>query len=265
METIVKPHLSPSSIDTYLKCGEQFRRRYILGERIPPGIAILKGKSVHGAAEVNFKQKIASRKDLKVSDMVQAAAASFEKSVSDGLQFTPEEESEGKANVLGKVKDRSIVLTQLFAASVAPQYQPALVEEKVVIEMPHSPFDLLGYIDMADDKDRIMDLKTTGKSKTQDEADQSNQLTYYAAAYQIKTGRKPSSVRLDVLVDKKTPEHQQIETGRDFPDFERLAAKVDMVAKGIKAEVFLPPPPGSWACSQKFCGYWSTCKIRNGR
>jgi RecB family exonuclease len=265
MDTIVKPCLSPSSIDTYLKCGEMWRRRYVLGERIPPGIAILKGKSVHGAAEANFKQKIESHKDLKLSDLKEAAAASFDRSVAEGIELTPEEKEKGKETVLGEVKDRSIILTGLFAEKVAPLYQPVLVEEKLVIEMPNSPFDLLGYIDLADNKDVISDLKTTGKSKTQDEADQSNQLTYYAAAYQVKTGRKPSKLRLDVLVDKKAPEHQQIETGRDFPDFERLAAKVEMVAKGIKAEVFLPPPPGSWACSPKFCGYWSTCKIRNGR
>ena len=42
-----KPYLSPSQMGMYCRCGEQYRRRYIEKEIIPPGFALIKGGSVH--------------------------------------------------------------------------------------------------------------------------------------------------------------------------------------------------------------------------
>ena len=47
-----------SNLGTALRCGEQFRRRYIEGERIPPGVAAGRGTGVHNANDVNLSQKV---------------------------------------------------------------------------------------------------------------------------------------------------------------------------------------------------------------
>ena len=66
-----------SSLGTALRCGEQFRRRYIEGERVPPGVAAGRGTGVHKANEVNLNQKVITGTDLKLSDLKDAARDGF--------------------------------------------------------------------------------------------------------------------------------------------------------------------------------------------
>jgi len=39
---------------------------------------------------------------------------------------------------------------------------------------------------------------------------------------------------------------------------------VESVLNGINAGIFLPAAPGSWACSERFCGYWHSCPYVSG-
>src|SRR5207247_1670695 len=66
-----------SSVDTYLRCPEQWRRRYILGERRPPGVALIEGTSHHTAMEADNKNKIAKGKQLKASDLTEIFREKF--------------------------------------------------------------------------------------------------------------------------------------------------------------------------------------------
>lgn len=258
-----KPYLSPSQIETYRRCGWQWKLRYIDKLKIPPAIAMLKGRAVHVGAETNWKQKIETREDLKRGHIQEAAAAAFETSKSGGYELTPDEQSIGHKKVLGEALDRTVALAGAFADHVAPQYQPVMVEETFKIEIPNAPYDISGRVDMVDEKNRIPDLKTSGKRKQQSEADQSIQLTTYAAGIQIKTGKPVPEVRLDVLVDTKTPQFQQLVSKRERRDFEILVNQVNAVTAGIQAGVFLPAAPGSYVCSPRFCGYWNQCPFVN--
>lgn len=53
-----KKHLSISQINMLGRCGEQYRRRYIEGEKIPPGIAALVGRGVDDSVTINLQNKI---------------------------------------------------------------------------------------------------------------------------------------------------------------------------------------------------------------
>jgi hypothetical protein len=46
-------HLSASSIGMFRRCPEQFRHRYILGEKERPGEALLIGSAFHTGLEFN--------------------------------------------------------------------------------------------------------------------------------------------------------------------------------------------------------------------
>lgn len=247
-----KPYLSPSQIDMYLRCGESYRRRYIEGERIPPGVAMLQGTGVHAGAEVNFRQKVTSRTDLPASDIIDAAVDGFDRSLLGGYQI----DSDGPAP--DEARDQVATIAELYADEVAPEYQPVHVEQAVKIELP-GPYDMLGILDMADDHGRVVDIKTTGKAKTQTECDTSAQLTFYAAAHKVLTGELASEVRLEVLVKTKRPKRVMLASTRGQEHFAALANKINAVSAGIQAGVFLPAEPGSWMCSQKFCGYYHTC------
>lgn len=258
-----KPHVSPSQMDTYFRCGEQYRRAYILRDRVPPGVALIKGGSVHKAAEVNYQQKIASHRDLPVATLKEAAAAYLDTEVGGGLMLTPEESSRGLNTIIGEVRDRAAGLVDLFRTEVAPSVQPVLVEKYVRIDLPKHSHDLLGRLDVADASGYIRDLKTASRRKNQDEIDRSDQLTFYHAAYRQQVGNPAVGVILDVLVDTKRPAVQRLESERTEADQQVFLNRLNAMLRGVQAGSFPPAPLGSWCCSPKYCGYWFTCPYVN--
>lgn len=258
-----KPHLSHTQIDMHCRCGEAYRRRYIEGEIIPPGIVLLEGKGVHGGVEVNFKQKIESHKDLPEKDIVAAAVAKFETEKAGGYALTAEEQARGASVVLGEAKDMTAILAKLHAQEQAPDYQPVAVEHTTRIILPKSSHDLLAITDLRDDLGRIVDLKTAKKSPPQGDVDKSMQLTIYAAANMVDTGKLPTEVRLDVLVKNKTPKRVVLSSTRTMADIDVLANRMNATLDAISKGMFTPAPVGAWNCSSKWCGYWATCPYVN--
>lgn len=258
-----KPHVSATQIESYCRCGEAYRRRYLEHEVIPPGIVTIQGKGFHKAAEVNFSQKIESHVDLSVSDIKDAAAAAFEEEVRGSYVLTADEVSRGPKLVVAEAKDETVALAELHAREQAPDYQPIAVERECRIVFPNSTHDLLGFIDLEDDQDRVVDFKTANKRKNQDEVDASLQLTVYAAAHRLRYGRDASEVRLDTVVKNKKPVRQVLVSHRDQADFQVLVNRVNAVLGGLKAGIFAPATPGAWWCGPKWCGYWHTCSYVN--
>lgn len=263
---MTKPHLSGTQLDLYCKCGEAYRRRYPEGQKIPPGMAAAKGKAFHKGAETNFRQKIESHSDLKPSDIVDAAVSAFEAEVANGVELIGDEKARGQTVVIGETKDDLVSVVSVHATQQAPEYQPVFVEQSFTLSLPDSSRDLMGVIDLADDLRRVTDFKSAGKSKTQADADNSVQLTIYAAGHHALTGKPPSEVRLDTIVTTKTKTYRNVAASdRGTPDFQALANRIEVVNKGIDAGVFAPAMPGSWWCSPKWCGYWSTCPFVNSQ
>jgi CRISPR/Cas system-associated exonuclease Cas4 (RecB family) len=261
-----KPHLSKSQIDLYHKCPEAYRRRYIEGEKRPPGIALLVGTGVHVGAETNFRQKIETHQDLSADDIIDASVAGFEQRCSvEGYELTNDEAGRGAKLVLGIAKDIVVDLAGLYADEMAPDYQPTEVEKSTVIELPNCSHDLVSITDLRDDRDRVVDFKTAARKPSESEAATSIQLTINAAAFAVDTGRAASEVRLDVLTKTKTPARHVLKSERDADDFQMLAHRIDAMAQAINAGVFPPAPLGSWQCSARHCGFWSTCHYSSKR
>ena len=258
-----KPYLSMTRLEMYSRCGEQFRRRYVEGEIIPPGIALAVGSGVHAGAEVNFRQKIESYADLPETEVVEAAVAGFEGFVAGGIQLTPDEESVGAAKVIGKAKDQVAALASVHAREQAPDYQPVSVEERFLLELPDASYDLVGVPDLVDDQGRVVDIKTRGRRFSQADADKNLQLTMYAAAFRRHYGRDPAALRLDTLLKTKKPGRHVVETHRGDADYAALAARVNAMIAGLEKGVFMPAEVGHWCCSPTWCGYWNTCPYVN--
>lgn len=276
METVTepvnkKPYISPSQLNTFENCGEAFRRRYIENERIPPGAAALRGGGVHKGAEMNFKQKIESKVDLPKQDIVDRAVAEFEGRMKlEGLFLDAESAAIGKDIVVGKEKDTTVRLAGLFSDEVAPVYQPTAVEEKIRIELPESPRDLLGILDLTativTDPSRgegIVDYKTSKKTKSQGEFDRSSQITLYDLSYRAKRGKAPDFLQIEQLVDLKTPKRVTNVTTRTPSDFKVAIARVNSMISGLEKGVFMPASPGAWNCSERWCGFARTCPYFN--
>lgn len=259
-----KPYISVSRMESYSRCPEAFRRRYIEVEKIPPAIAMAKGSAVHRGAEVNFRQKIETHTDLATGDIIDAAAADFDKRSAD-LSLSADEQSRGKGVVIGEALDSVVSMAEVHAREQAPDYQPVLVEERIEVELPGSPVNLLGVIDLADDRRRVVDLKTANRKKPESDAHESVQLTAYAAAYHAITGEESAEQRLDCIVETKTKTSRQvITTHRSVGDYVALAARINAIQAAIDAGSFPPTSPMNWVCSDRFCGYHSTCVFVNG-
>ena len=260
-----KPHISASSIVTYTKCGLQYMRRYINKEILPPGVAMLRGTSLHRGQELNYEQKVESKTDLPKKDVVDASVARLEDGIrAEGVLLNHEEEAIGKEKVIGKTKDLIVSMAAVLADDVMPNVQPVSVESKQLITMPADTPDLLGFIDVIDADDLIRDLKTSSKAKGQTFWDDDVQMTLYSLFYKAKMGRDPAGIVVDQLIERaKGAEYKPVTTRRGSKDYQALLNRINAVLKGIKAGVFIPANAGSWWCSPKWCGYWNSCEAVN--
>ncbi len=251
-----RPHISFSSLDTHETCAERYRRRYLEGEKIPPGIAMLVGTGTDKGVQTNFSQKIESHADLPKPEIVEAAVAGFDTAVGEGYELTPDENGRGAGIVIGAAKDLVAKLAGLHAETQAPDYQPIAVQAPATISFPGATHDLIGYIDLIDDHEDVTDFKTAAKSKNQKDADNSLQLTTYAAARLCETGKIPPHVNLDSLIKLKTPKRQRLTSTRTMADFQMLINRINVMLASIKSGIFTPAPIGSWCCNPRWCGYF---------
>jgi hypothetical protein len=265
MSTYEQPiHRSNAQFELFTKCGEAYRRRYIEGDKIPPRVAMIKGSAFDGGVTGNYRQKIETHRDLPVSQIKELAVATFEKEVAGGYTLSEEEQSQGGGIVLGEAKDAAVAMAEFFGNVMARDYQPVAVQERVTIDLPSSP--LMAVLDLATDKDEVVDFKTTGRRKSADEADRSVQLSVYDAAFRARYRRPAQRLALDIVVaGKKQISRQVLETRRDERDMQILANRVNSIEKSIKAGNFPPASPLAWWCSDKWCGYYRTCPYVNAQ
>ncbi len=252
-----------SHLNLFDECGVAYARRYIDGEIIPPGIAALRGSGVHGAAEVNHKQKKDSRRDLPRKELIDIAVATFEaRKKQDGFRLTPEEMKIGVRPMIARTTEVVTALTGLYADKVAPKIQPAFTEERITIRVAKT-VTMSGTLDVATVEGRVADFKTSTRARSQDDADRSLQLSQYGLLYRGLVGRFPAGFDLEQLIDAKKPRHVPLRTTRTVDDYQALINRVNVLIRSRQAGLFAPASVGSWICSPKWCGYWDTCPYVN--
>ena len=248
MSNLPKDYISPTQINMYLRCPAQYYFRYILGMIIPPKSALTKGKAVHKGQEVNYKQKIETHEDMKLSDLQEVVATEFE-TLAPETEWQPDEDP-------GKIKDETISLASLYHTEIAPTVQPMLVEEEILIDIPGGK--LKGYIDLVDMQEYIRDTKTASRTPSQDVISKSLQLSAYALAYRKEMDREENGVKLDYLVNTKTPKVVTLEGKRTEQDLQRFVSIATRVMDAIQKGVFYPNQD-NFMCDEKNCGYWHEC------
>jgi len=254
-----KPSISSTRLETMWRCGEQYRRRYVEHEVIPPGIALLVGTGVHAGAQTNFAQKIETHVDLPIDEVIEAAVAGFESRLrKESYELTREEASRGARRVIAEATDQVAAMAEILAIEVVADYQPVAVEVATLVELP-GPMNMIMVTDLRDDEGRVTDFKTAGRKKSPDEVHRSTQLTAYAVAYRVDMGCDPTEVRLDTLLKTKKVERQVLVSRRDDADYDVLAARIDATVKAIEAGIYVPTSPTNWQCSERWCGYARTC------
>lgn len=254
-----KPQLHVSGLMMLAKCGEQFRRRYIEGEIIPPGVAMIVGTATHRSIRANLQAKIESGRLLGVEATKDIARDALRDEWDKGVWLQDEERTRPKATQ-GEAIDKAVRLSGTHAQRLAPALKPTHVERKWTVELPGYPMDLVGEIDIQEAHLSVRDTKTSAKSPSADAADRSEQLTMYALAVKTIDHEAPEYVALDYLVDLKSgTKIKTVMSSRAVEDFEPLLRRVENAARVIESGSFVPARPDDWWCNPKWCGFYSSC------
>jgi hypothetical protein len=261
-----KPALSISAIEMLSKCGEQYRRRYVNGEKIPPAVAMIVGRGVDRSVDKNLTSKMTAKILLPVEEVRDTARdAVVEEWDRGGVSLNDEEVKAGVKAVKAAAIDKAVRLSTLHAEKAAPPLNPTHIQRKWTVELKGYPRDLTGVIDIQEGSEAVRDTKTAAKSPREDEAALSDQLTLYALAGKVLDGRVPDKVALDYLVDTQTPKHVIRESTRDDADFRVMLRRIDTAMLAIDRGVFVPARQSDWWCSLKWCGYAASCPYFRGR
>jgi hypothetical protein len=242
--------LSGSSLNTLLRCGKQWEYAYVQRIKEPPRLKMILGTAGHEAAEVDLRQKIESRQDLPLDDVKDAFSTAFDREAVEAV----EEPTKGLTKPL--MKDKGIRSVALWHEKVAPQVQPAMVEEPVNFIINGQPYT--GTIDEVDEDDTIRDWKFTGKKPSSADSYILN-MVGYAIGFRQKTGRVEKRLVLDHVVSTKEPQHVPIRSDGPVKD-ESIVAFANVVGDAqrmVAAGIFLPTGIKSGACS--WCGYTKIC------
>lgn len=252
--------LHVSGLDTLSRCGEQFRRRYIEGERVPPAAALHVGTSVHKSVEANLTAKMAG----EPIEQEEAIAAAYGKLVGDWDQYgvtLDEDDAASPEQARGAAIDKAVRLSRHHFTEVAPSINPTHVERRWTLAITGYDFELAGSIDIQIGTELIRDTKTSGKTPSGNPAETSIQLPMYALAVEKHDGAAPKSVQLDYLIDlKRGPKVAHYENEPTARDTNVLLDRIAMAHRAMEAGIFVPVDTGHWVCSKKWCGYWSDCR-----
>lgn len=196
-----------------------------------------------------MRQKVASKTDLPLEEVLDAFSDSYD------LEVQGADPSEDENPLSGK--DSGAALVKKAHADVLPKIQPVFVEEPVQFRIDGVPYS--GVIDLVDDKRRVRDWKTTKRRPSAAGGLYITQMTGYALAYRQKTGLVESEVVLDHLIRTKLPQYLPIASGGPIDNgaIVTFAKIVSDVSAQIQEGRFLPNGLMSQACT--WCGYTQIC------
>ncbi len=259
-KTLPVNHLSKSSISLYLRCPEKFRRRYIERETEPIGVPMMLGGAIGAAESRNFQEKITSGVDLPLADVLDFYDGEWSERVNM-------EEVDWAGVKPGAAKDQGVALTTCYHTTAAPDVRPISVERKLSFKLADAEWDVVGYIDWETVDGAVVDLKVKGKSFTTQEIQTEMDPTLYLAARRAE-GNPASRFDFHVLKKTKEPGVEINAAQRTDRQLDRFLQRVALISQEIawRTETgnWSGAAPGSWWCSQKSCGFWSTCRYGGG-
>ena len=257
-------YLRVSEINSYLECPSKFYFQAIEKVETPNKIALAGGTAYHSALEVNYHQKIQSRTDLPIADVVDAFSSAYDKEVSnvDKVDFDIE--------TPGQVKSAWIDVLKIYMKDVAYRIFPAAVERRIKVKLKGYAYGLTGKIDIKDEDAVIVDHKTTSKPYKNTPENYKIQVGGgYCLLDKALTSSDPNnmptkSARIDYNIRKspKSPraEVRNIQVDIDIPYFLNV---FEQVSNGISGGAF-PPNRNFMYCTQRFCKFHHECTQKYG-
>lgn len=227
---------------------------------------MLIGRGVDQSVDANLTRKMEGGGMLGFDEVKAVARDAIVREWESGdVALTDTQRYTGARKVRDSAIDDTVNLATHHRKVVAPHIQPRAVQRYWRVDLENFPFDLVGRIDIEETDGVIRDTKTSAKSPSEHEADNSEQLTMYALAADVIDEKLPPYLALDYLVRLKNgAKYVKRETTRREEDFSVLFRRIERAADAIQKEVFLPANQTDWWCSETFCGYASSCPYFRG-
>ena len=218
--TDVRAYISPSRLNTWLRCPLAFKLRYVDGVRSPPSKSMFVGKMVHSGLECFYRHKQLGV-TLPAGVVVQRMDACWEPlAADDGLELKDSAEE-------AKLRSQSASLVAAYLTQLSDD-EPAPTTVETRLEAPLvDPFNgedlgipLLGVVDLvvdSDDGPLVCDFKTSARSGSPVEIMHEVQLTAYAYLFRQLSGKTEAGLEIRSLIKTKVPKIE----------YHRYAARTD--------------------------------------
>ena len=252
-----KPHLSASSVNDYIDCGLLYKLSRI--DKIQPDFksdAMELGSAIHMTLAEFYQAKMIGE-NLLLKEIQESFEGFWRELAEDNpnIQY-----AEGK-DFETLLREGKELLAVWYGKLPENDLKVIAVEEPFILTLRELAIPLIGYIDLLEEDESgtliITDIKTSGRSYSNDEVDKNLQLTLYQLAAKGNGYRdREILLKFDCLIKTKTPKFEQFYTSRSETDERRLVKKIQEVWNGIHKEVFIPND-GHWKC--KNCGLKKHC------
>ncbi len=256
-----------SGLERYFRCAQQFYLSNILKIPTPKGSSLIVGGAVDDSVTKNLQNVIDYLRMLTLEEVLEIARNFVDKAFQVEVHL-----KEGKEGVcerdIGRDATRAatiakaVRLAKLHYEEFAPKMKPLKTQWKWALKnlKGFEKYSFVGAVDVVEEGPEIVDTKTTAKTPVKTIADQSTQLSTYCMAYQLYEGVIPK-VRLDFLIDNKTPVAKPFPSTRDEKDFEIILNRFRIFIESYEKGVFPPVNADNWVCHPNYCGYFDEhCK-----
>ncbi len=249
--------LSVSQVNAYLACPLKYRFQYV--DKIPRPwrvAAMAFGSSVHAAVEWFHRERLAGRSP-DLAEVLKVFDADWYAQNVEPLVFSERESKDSLA-------EKGRAMLQLYVES-ANGAKPVAVEQWFELDLADPEtgevldMRLRGVIDLVEEGETLVDLKTAGRTLEQGGLERHLQLSTYALAFFLLHGVIPK-LRLDMLLKTAKPRLERHPTTRSIEDLGWTARLIQGVAAAIETEHFFPNP--SWRCTE--CEYFAHCQRWRG-
>lgn len=258
---------SATSLAMFARCPEQFRHRYVLGEKRRPGQQLVMGGAFHSVAEANFSQKIESHEDLPLPTLTEMLTDDlWAKQIEEQQEYGGEVEWDDKQDAC---LANTVLMVEGYHGAVMPRVQPLAVEEQLLIDVG-LPISLIGYTDVRT-ANVIVDMKTTKQARQSVKPDWQLQARIYGMARNL-------PVDFHVVSPKKVITPLEFPALSIIPSDPQKASTLAMVQElGLRANRYMSEygPFQHWpmfgAVQEQYnkvvcayCGWANTCPAAQG-
>jgi len=261
-------HLSPSKIETAMKCPEQFRLRYV--EKIPEVSipSMLSGRVIHKIMELYLKGVVAGKGVSSAQDMDDLFVKEWERQT---------KEEEEKENHIGWATDPDDPLEKIYAesralipfvrAEVLPSIKPAILHGNPLIEHTvkdeyeteaGETFLVWQVIDLVEENQTLTDWKTTRKV-SKNAVKSWFQMSAYSNFIARVFGKEIVEARKVFLIRGKKPKVDVANYLMGPGHREWFKRQAISTWKMVKSGAYVANTT-TWACSENWCSYYQCCQ-----